>query len=154
MEAELTALAASGATAFVGLMVTEAWTQARGRVARFLARGEDVDVIDAELEESREELTAARAAADDEAVADVEEEWRIRLRRALRANPEAADELRTLLEELSPLESAGPGPAVSVTNTISGGTQNGPVFQGQTFSALTFNSGRGVDAPEQRPGTA
>ncbi|MEU2071269.1 hypothetical protein [Streptomyces anulatus] len=152
MEAELTALAASGATAFVGLMVTEAWTQARGRMARFLARGEDVDVIDAELEESREELTAARAAADDEAVADVEEEWRIRLRRALRANPEAADELRTLLEELSPLESAGP--AVSVTNSISGGTQNGPVFQGQTFSSLTFNSGRSVDAPEQRPGTA
>lgn len=152
MEAELTALAASGATAFVGLMVTEAWTQARGRVARFLARGEDVDVIDAELEESREELTAARAAADDEAIADVEEEWRIRLRRALRANPEAADELRTLLDELSPLGAAGP--AVSVTNSISGGTQNGPVFQGQTFSAVTFNSGRGADAPEQRPGTA
>ncbi|MFD4177276.1 hypothetical protein [Streptomyces anulatus] len=151
MEAELTALAASGATAFVGLMVTEAWTQARGRVARFLARGEDVDVIDAELEESREELTAARAAADDEAVADVEEEWRIRLRRALRANPEAADELRTLLDELSPLGAAAP--EVSVTNSISGGTQNGPVFQGQTFSALTFNSGRGADAPEQRPGT-
>ncbi|MFD7128980.1 MULTISPECIES: hypothetical protein [Streptomyces] len=151
MEAELTALAASGATAFVGLMVTEAWTQARGRVARFLARGEDVDVIDAELEESREELTAARAAADDEAVADVEEEWRIRLRRALRANPEAAGELRTLLDELSPLGAAAP--EVSVTNSISGGTQNGPVFQGQTFSALTFNSGRGADAPEQRPGT-
>ncbi|MCX4516351.1 MULTISPECIES: hypothetical protein [Streptomyces] len=152
MEAELTALAASGATAFVGLMVTEAWTQARGRVARFLARGEDVDVIDGELEESREELAAARAAADDEAVADVEEEWRIRLRRALRANPEAADELRALIEELSPLGSAGP--TVSVTNSISGGTQNGPVFQGQTFSALTFNSGRSADAPEQRPGTA
>ncbi|MFI2314919.1 hypothetical protein AMK17_26935 [Streptomyces sp. CB00072] len=152
MEAELTALAASGATAFVGLMVTEAWTQARGRVARFLARGEDVDVIDGELEESREELAAARAAADDEAVADVEEEWRIRLRRALRANPEAADELRALIEELSPLGSAGP--TVSVTNSISGGTQNGPVFQGQTFSALTFNSGHSADAPEQRPGTA
>ncbi|MFE3383384.1 hypothetical protein [Streptomyces anulatus] len=116
-----------------------------------MARGEDVDVIDAELEESREELTAARAAADDEAIADVEEEWRIRLRRALRANPEAADELRTLLDELT-LGAAGP--AVSVTNSISGGTQNGPVFQGQTFSALTFNSGRGADAPEQRPGTA
>ncbi|EHM26642.1 hypothetical protein SPW_4962 [Streptomyces sp. W007] len=121
-------------------------------MARFLARGEDVDVIDGELEESREELAAARAAADDEAVADVEEEWRIRLRRALRANPEAADELRALIEELSPLGSAGP--TVSVTNSISGGTQNGPVFQGQTFSALTFNSGRSADAPEQRPGTA
>ncbi|MFH9267825.1 hypothetical protein ACH4KN_26800 [Streptomyces sp. NPDC017546] len=152
MEAELTALAASGATAFVGLMVTEAWTQARGRVARFLGGGEDDEAVDAELEASRAELTAARAAADDEAVADVEEEWRIRLRRALRANPGAADELRALLDELSPHAPAGP--AVSVTNTISGGTQNGPVIQGQNFSALTFNSGRGADAPEQRPGTA
>ncbi|WP_097869242.1 hypothetical protein [Streptomyces sp. rh34] len=152
MEAELTALAASGATAFVGLMVTEAWTQARGRVARFLGRGEDDEAVDAELEASRRELTAARAAADDEAVADVEEEWRIRLRRALRANPEAADELRALLDDLSPLAPAGP--AVSVTNTVSGGIQNAPVLQGQMFFAPTFNGGRSANAPEQRPGTA
>ncbi|MEI7032234.1 hypothetical protein [Streptomyces pratensis] len=151
MEAELTALAASGAATFVGLMATEAWTQARGRLSRFLARGEDHTAVDAELEASRAELTAARADADEAAAADVEEEWRIRLRRALRADPRAADELRTLLDELAPLQPAAP--SVSVTNTISGGVQHGPVFQGQTFSGLTFN-GSGTAAPEQRPGTA
>ncbi|MFG3407146.1 hypothetical protein [Streptomyces sp. NPDC048142] len=151
MEAELTALAASGATTFVGLMATEAWTQVRGRVARILARGEDTEAVDAELEESRAELTAARADADEETAADIEAEWRTRLRRALRADPEAADELRGLLDELAPQRPAGP--AVSVTNTIGGGTQHGPVIQGQTFTGLTFNS-RATDTPQQRPGTA
>ncbi|CAM5454626.1 hypothetical protein SCALM49S_06622 [Streptomyces californicus] len=51
MEAELTALAAWGATTFVGLMATEAWSQVRGRLARVLGRGEGDEVIDAELED-------------------------------------------------------------------------------------------------------
>lgn len=131
MEAELTALAASGATAFVGLMVTEAWTQARGRVARFLARGEDVDVIDAELEESREELIAARRNGDEDGAADVAAEWRIRLRRALRDNPEAAEELRELLDELAPRPT---GTTVSINhNTINDGTYNGPVIMAHSI---------------------
>ncbi len=130
MEAELTALAAS-ATAFVGLMVTEAWTQARGRVARFLARGEDVDVIDAELEESREELIAARRNGDEDGAADVAAEWRIRLRRALRDNPEAAEELRELLDELAPRPT---GTTVSINhNTINDGTYNGPVIMAHSI---------------------
>ncbi|PSK74518.1 hypothetical protein C6W96_00950 [Streptomyces sp. CS149] len=150
MEAELTALAASGATTFVGLMATEAWTQVRGRLVRFLGRGENDEVIDAELEESRVELTAARADSDEETAADIEAEWRARLRRTLRANPEAADQLRDLLEELVPLQPAGH--TVSVTNTISGGTQHGPVLLGEKFSNLTFNSG-GADVPGRRSGT-
>ncbi|MGQ4726704.1 hypothetical protein ACUN3E_03495 [Streptomyces sp. Ju416(a)] len=151
MEAELTALAASGATTFVGLMATEAWTQVRGRLTRFLGRGENDEVIDAELEESRAELTAARADSDEETAADIEAEWRARLRRTLRANPEAADQLRDLLEELVLLQPAGH--TVSVTNTISGGTQHGPVLQGEKFSNLTFNNG-GADVPGRRSGTA
>lgn len=132
MEAELTALAASGATTFVGLMATEAWTQVRGRVARILARGEDTEAVDAELEESRAELTAARADADEDTAADIEAEWRTRLRRTLRANPEAADELRGLLEELAPQQPAGT--TVSINhNTISGGTYNSPVIMAQSI---------------------
>ncbi|MET9702660.1 hypothetical protein AB0B51_31560 [Streptomyces griseus] len=146
MEAELTALAASGATAFVGLMVTEAWTQARGRMARFLARGEDVDVVDAELEESREELLAARRDGDEDGAADVTAEWRVRLRRALRDNPGAAEELRGLLDELAPAHSAGT--TVSVNhNTIHDGTYNGPVIMAHSIHD-------GVHTPPgQGPGT-
>ncbi|MEW1612970.1 MULTISPECIES: hypothetical protein [unclassified Streptomyces] len=151
MEAELTALAASGATAFVGLMVTEAWNQARGRVAGFLARGEDSDAVDAELEESRAELIAARRNGDEDGAADIAAEWRVRLRRALRDNPEAAGELRDLLDELAPHQHAAP--TVSVTNSTNGGTYYSQVIQGNDISGLTFNGG-GTVAPRQEPGTA
>lgn len=146
MEAELTALAASGATAFVGLMATEAWNQARGRVARFLARGEDSEAVDAELEESREELIAARRSGDEDGAADVTAEWRIRIRRALRDNPEAADELRGLLDELAPHQA--PGPTVTVNNSTNGGTYYSQVIQGHDISGLTFHGGGAAPRPD------
>ncbi|MDW4897329.1 hypothetical protein ACIG0A_23830 [Streptomyces californicus] len=130
MEAELTALAASGATTFVGLMATEAWSQVRGRLAGVLGRGEGDEVIDAELEESRAELTAARAEGDQQAAADIEAAWRNRLRRTLRADPAAAEELRAVLEELAPQQSSGPAVAIN-HNTISGGHYNAPVIMAQ-----------------------
>ncbi|MFI0002219.1 hypothetical protein ACH4NR_18730 [Streptomyces globisporus] len=132
MEAELAALAASGATTLVGLMATEAWTQVRGRLARFLGRGEDDEVIDAELEESREELIAARRNGDEDGAAAVAAEWRIRIRRALRDNPEAEQELRAILE-LAPRQAAGPSVAIN-HNTVSGGHYNAPVIMAQWVS--------------------
>ncbi|MGX1759303.1 hypothetical protein ACWIG5_20690 [Streptomyces lydicus] len=148
MEAELATLAATGATTLVGLMVSEAWTQVRGRVARFFARGDDTALPDEQLAASREELIAARDAADPDTAGDVEEEWRLRLRRTLRADPAAAEELRLLLDELAPRAAA---PVITVHNNISGGIQNGPVVQGQHFSSLTFHS-QAVQSPEQGPG--
>lgn len=132
VEAELTALAASGATTLVGLMASDAWTQVRGRLARFFARGGEAGPVDAELELSRQELSAAGAADD------VEAEWRARLRRTLRADPAAADELRLLLAELDP--AASRGTTVTVHNIIGGGVQHGPVIQGQNFGAVTFHA--------------
>ncbi|WP_446047457.1 hypothetical protein [Streptomyces olivaceus] len=146
MEAELTALAVSGATTLVGLMVSETWTQARDRVARFFARGGDQDATVEELVRSREELLAAGAAQDELAGADIEAEWRTRLRRVLQADPRAAEELRSLLAELEPTVDDGRG--VSVHNSVSGGVQNGPVVQGQYFSGLTFGA-PGRVPPEQ-----
>lgn len=151
MEAELAALAASGATTLVGLMVSETWTQARDRLAQFFSRGRDDDAVDEELRLSQEELAAARASEDDLAAADIEAGWRMRLRRALQTNPEAAEELRLLLAELE--AEAGGKPTVTVHNSISGGVQNGPVFQGQHFSGLTFHSA-GAPLPEQGTGSA
>ncbi|MFF9784223.1 hypothetical protein YWIDRAFT_07693 [Streptomyces sp. SceaMP-e96] len=149
MEAELATLAATGATTLVGLMVSEAWNQTRGRLARFFARGDDTALPDEQLAASREELIAARDAADADTAADVEEEWRLRLRRTLRADPGAAEELRLLLDELAP--QAAPL-AITVHNNISGVIQNGPAIQGQHFSSLTFHS-PAVQSPEQGPGT-
>ncbi|MEU0157373.1 hypothetical protein ABZ154_00605 [Streptomyces sp. NPDC006261] len=127
-------------------MATEAWTQARGRLARFLARGEDSEAVDAELEEPREDLTAARRSGDEDSTEDIAAAWRVRLRRALRDNPEAAGELRDLLDELAPLQPVGT--TVSITNnTISGGHYTGPVLMAQSIHGGVHGA-----APQQRPG--
>lgn len=122
MEAELVALAGTGATTIVGLMATEAWDQVRQRVVRLFTRGGgDASVMDGELTASR----AALVAAPDEETADVTASVRVRLRRLLAENPEAAAELRLLVEEFAPKRDG------SVHNTINGGTYNGPVIMGR-----------------------
>lgn len=150
MEAELVGLASSGATALVGLMVSDAWTTVRGRMSRFLSRSTEDDdeseTVLGELEVSRDELVAARADGDDGLAGDVEAQWRIRLRRLLAEDPDAAYELRSLLDELAPPR--GEGRYEGVHNEISGGRQN-VVVQGRDFSRLTFG---GRDGPPTAPG--
>ncbi|MFM9445531.1 hypothetical protein [Streptomyces acidiscabies] len=131
MEAELVALAGTGATTIVGLMATEAWDQVRQRVVRLFARGGDANAMDDELTASRTALVAA----PEEETADVTASVRMRLRRLLAQNPEAAEELRLLVEEFTPAQNN------SVRNTISGGTFNSPVLMGRSFENTTFDSG-------------
>ncbi|MCH6159459.1 hypothetical protein [Streptomyces marispadix] len=126
MEPELMTLAASGATALVGLMVDEAWTATKYRVAALFGRGRaDSESVEAELEESRGELVAARDASDENAAADVEAGLRTRLRRLLREDPDAAQELRSLIAEAG----QHTAPSAPVTNTITDADIRGPVIQ-------------------------
>lgn len=157
MEAELAALAASGATTLVGLMVSETWTSARDRLARFFAGAEDETTVERELTASRAELITARETDDEATAADIEDAWRTRLRLTLLADPGAATELRTLLAEIAGDEAH----TTTVTNTVTGGTQHGPVIQGQQFSGLTFHmgtpekqAGEGWHDPRRAPGGA
>ncbi|WP_394437638.1 hypothetical protein [Streptomyces sp. SGAir0957] len=137
MEAELLALAASGATAVVQQMATDSWGHMRDRIVAFFVRRGDTteDVVARQLEESRGDLAAAAASGDEQGAADVEAEWRVRLRRRLLADPAAAAELRAVLDEL-------PRPAgqevVQVHNTIGGGVQHGPVIQAGTVGSLNL----------------
>lgn len=135
MEAELAALASSGATSLVGLMVSDAWAQARGRFARLFARGGADGRTDEQLQEAREELLTARESGDTEAAGDVEAEWRTRLRRLLRSDPAAAGELRALLAELAPQATGG---TVVVVNNSINGVANGTVVQGQNVTSGLF----------------
>nr|WP_156699457.1 hypothetical protein [Streptomyces sp. Z38] len=85
-------------------MVTNAWESARdGMVAlwrRFQpARAES---IGEELEAGRADLLLARQAGDADSEAELTVEWQGRLRRFLLARPEAAEELRRVLDELTP----------------------------------------------------
>ncbi|MFC5668419.1 hypothetical protein ACFP3U_36360 [Kitasatospora misakiensis] len=123
MEAEIAQLVTTGATTVVGLMATEGWTQLRSRLARLLGRGRDAEEVSAELEEIRVEVV--RADGDAELVGDQAAELRNRIRRLLRQDPQAAVELRALLEEFTPRQQSGS----TVYNQISGGTFNGSVIQ-------------------------
>jgi hypothetical protein len=127
VEAELVALAAAGATAFVEQMATDSWEQVRDRIVSFFSRRGDAEeeVVEEELELLRGELTEALSSGDEQTASDVQAEWRTRLRRALLADPSAAAELRSVLDELG----VSPGTQHVVHNSISGGVQHAPVIQ-------------------------
>ncbi|WP_328376453.1 hypothetical protein OHB13_07670 [Streptomyces sp. NBC_00440] len=136
MDAELTALVTAGATTLVQQMATDAWARTRDRVAAFLARRGNVDpaAVSAELDASRAELATAREDGDEEAAADVQGEWRLRMRRALLADPDAAAELRELIDELAPplpVQRTG-----DVYNSFSGGSQYGMMIQAGNIENL------------------
>ncbi|MFD4624759.1 hypothetical protein [Streptomyces sp. NPDC058475] len=114
---ELTELAVAGATALVTQMVSDGRAQERDRLVAILTRGSgDEEFVQGELETARAESVAAREAGDAQAADDVLAEWRNRLRRTPRADPEVAAELRTMLNELEP--AADEQPRGNVYNTI------------------------------------
>ncbi|HEY7145869.1 MAG TPA: hypothetical protein VH637_16635 [Streptosporangiaceae bacterium] len=60
-------------------------------------------------------------------------------------------ELRDWWEQAAPVRAQV---QTTVTNTISGGTQHGPVLQGQTFTNITFGVATPPAPPPSEPGTA
>ncbi|RAG87379.1 hypothetical protein DN069_02365 [Streptacidiphilus pinicola] len=123
MDKEIETLAASAATAMVGLMVTDSWKHGKARFGKLFARRNSRSVA-ADLDEAQAELTAVSAASRPELAADIEAEWRARFQRLLRRDAASADEFRALLADLGP----GPHPA-AVHNTIHGGVRDSPVVQ-------------------------
>jgi hypothetical protein len=143
METELMTLAASGASAVVGLLAEDAWTAAKERIAALFGRGRtdtDGDAIEAELEESRGELIAARDASDETVPADIEALWRTKLRRLLQQDPDAAEELRALIAEAEQRTA----PSAPVTNTITDAEVHGSVVQaGRIEGGINIGGGKG-----------
>ncbi|MFG1966077.1 hypothetical protein [Nonomuraea sp. NPDC049028] len=130
MEAELMALAASGASTLVTLMISDAWTQAKDRLAAVLGRtGEEEDVL-RELEASRAVLVNALSAGDGARAADVESEWQARLLRLLRVDSSWIGEFQKL--------SAAPGG--TVYNHITGRVQAGLLIQAGRIERSNFHT--------------
>nr|WP_202555506.1 hypothetical protein [Streptomyces sp. SID4950] len=133
-------------------MVTETWEQAKLRLLRIFSRDGGTAALDGELERSRATLVAAVGAPDQaDLTSDVTAGLRLLLRRLLEQQPDAAAELRALVEECAPEQDTAP--IGSVHNSITGGTVHGAVVQGHTFSGLTFDT-RGDTAEERRNGTS
>ncbi|MFI0943965.1 NB-ARC domain-containing protein [Streptomyces sp. NPDC021020] len=142
MEPELAALATSGATAFVELLVSEAFERVRRPVARFLRRGSGGAPVDGELQEESREALRARETGDEVALADVRQRWQERLAVIFRDDPGAPAELAGLLAELAPDTSRG------FVSLVSGGVNHGPAFQGSHIhGGIVFNV-RPAAAPE------
>ncbi|TPQ20640.1 hypothetical protein [Streptomyces sporangiiformans] len=95
MDAELVALAAGGASALVGAMVTDAWAQAKEQIVELWRRHRPVqaEAVEGELDVSQGELSA-RSAADELLRARIEGRWQGRLERLLEESSEAAADLR------------------------------------------------------------
>jgi hypothetical protein len=112
MESETEALAASAATALVGLMVTDSWKHAKDRFSTLFAR-RNAPAAAADLEEARAELVALPRESQPELAGDLETEWRARF-------PDLA---------VTP----------TVHNTIRGGVRNSPVVQSGRIANVTMN---------------
>lgn len=133
MNGELAALAASGASVLTGVMLSDAWAQARERVGRLLARGRDDRSVHGELAAVRQDLLAARDAGDPTRIVEVRHEWEGRLRDLLLAEPDADVELRALIASLA-------GVVGGVHNRMSGGVVHGPVIQAGTVGDVVFGA--------------
>ncbi|MFD6473615.1 hypothetical protein ACFWEH_08920 [Streptomyces anulatus] len=99
MNPELVTLAQSASVTLVGLMATDAWERTRDGVVALWqrARPERADAVAAELDNTREDLTA-----DADIEGELAAEWQGRIRRLLIDRPQVAEELQRLLDELAP----------------------------------------------------
>ncbi|GAA2648572.1 hypothetical protein [Streptomyces lunalinharesii] len=135
MEAELVALAASGATTLVQQMATDGWAAVRRRMAALLARrrgAEEEAEVERELDQARADVVAAQQDGDEDVAPGMAVIWKARLRRLLAEDPAAAAELRQLLDEVAPPQQAQ-ATVRDVNNTLSG-TASGVVVQAGVIS--------------------
>ncbi|MFE9284796.1 hypothetical protein ACF1HU_00405 [Streptomyces olivaceus] len=138
MDAELAALAASGATTLVSLMVTDSWAHARALMGRFLARsGADTTVI-AGLDDARTRLFLTSTTANEHATSGIAAEWQTHLCRLVETGAFTSEDLSALGTSLRRLAAAAVDRPATVHNSVSGGTQHGPIVQAGTVTGLAF----------------
>ncbi|MEU6796437.1 hypothetical protein ABZ907_32490 [Nonomuraea wenchangensis] len=89
-------------TALVTAMATDAWQSAReGAVALWRkARPEQVEVVEAELVEVREQVLQARRDDDADTEQALAGMWQVRLQQLLRADPSLAPQIQRVLDEV------------------------------------------------------
>ncbi|MGA5523773.1 hypothetical protein [Streptomyces pseudogriseolus] len=140
MDAELGALAVSGATTLVSLMVTDSWVRARALMGRVLARSGAETTVIADLDDARTRLLLTGAPAGEHATSGMADEWQSRLGRLVETGTLTGEDLGALETSLRQLAAAGADGPATVHNTVSGGTQHGPIVQAGTVTGLAFPS--------------
>ncbi|WP_323180471.1 hypothetical protein [Streptomyces sp. NBC_00102] len=102
-------------------MASDAWQVTRDRLVQLWQRVQPhrADDVTAQLDAGRAETAIAAESDDQEVLAELRAEWQGRLRRLLAARPDAAAELRGLLDEIAREEPPGSS-AVTQHATASG----------------------------------
>ncbi|AZP17007.1 hypothetical protein EJC51_13300 [Streptomyces aquilus] len=105
MDPYLVTLAGEAGAAMVALLVSEGWQQARDGMVTVWRRyrPQAADEVERELETSRRALLIAADSADTTGDTDVARDWEHRVADLLGEHPGAAEELRTLLDRLTPV---------------------------------------------------
>jgi hypothetical protein len=131
VDAEMVALAGTGAATLVTLMVTDAWGGAKAGFAALLARRHGSEpvvaesvvaetVVAGELEQARAQVLAARAARDPQLETAVWDEWYARLCQLLDTDPQATGLLTDLVARYAPQVERAGGTTVITGNTFKG----------------------------------
>ncbi|MFJ8510175.1 hypothetical protein [Streptomyces avermitilis] len=139
MDSELAALAASGATTLVSLMVTDSWTHARELLHRFLSHRDPDNPTITDMDALRARLLAPQPTGHPYGARDTIEELDAYLRHLLEARVFSGADLRTLLTSLQRIQSEA-APSIAVRNNINGGVQHGPVIQAGQVTGLTLHN--------------
>ncbi len=140
---DIAALAALAGNAVVQAAVTDTWESVRHKIARLFGRGQPHPQTERRLEATHAQLAAAAPADLEKVQAEQAARWSGRLADLLEDHPDAEAELRSLLEEIQEKLSSVGG---NVTNTISGGSQHGPVLMGRDFTGINL-----LHAPRPEP---
>lgn len=92
----------TGGATLVALLATDAWVQAREGVVTLWRRFRPAhaDEVTLALDETREEVLAARQSGDTQGETDLARDWERRLRRILEADPAVAEQLQQILDEV------------------------------------------------------
>jgi hypothetical protein len=124
-------LAMTGASTIVAAMATSAWQAARDGVVRlFRGRGDDLPAIEARLD--GDAAVVERDEDADSAREDLVGAWKRQLAKMLNEHPEAAGDLRALVEQVGKLlPQARPG---SVQTNIA--RHGGAVFAAQNGNVI------------------
>ncbi|WP_405860913.1 hypothetical protein OG361_37615 [Streptomyces sp. NBC_00090] len=147
MDDALLVLAQAGAGAVVAAMATDAWNSARIRAAHLFRRSdsdpaEEGEPLEGELLERDNQLVVAMEDRE-EARARLLPGWELRLRLLLEGRPEAAEEIRRLVDDIE--FSLGTAGRSSVQ--INSARDHGQVFAAQGGNVIVHRSGPGDSAP-------
>ncbi|MGP3771839.1 hypothetical protein ACTWJ8_13465 [Streptomyces sp. SDT5-1] len=139
MDAAALALVTTGANSLVSLMTSEVWEQVKSGIVALFRRGRASEVASVEnaLDESARELRESLENGDEDTREELSQQWRGKLRRLIREEPELIAELESLLSSWSSLVPAAGDIAPGVQQTATA-RDSGRVYQQGTGTQINY----------------